>query len=123
MIILYLNAVKVTDTQMMHYDPAQKDAPKKVVVCFDDPVIRYLFVDLLHSHGAKVELSSELKDAPSSDRIITEQRHFEALRPETRKRCVVIVDPDTPSPSYSAAVLRRPLTEEKLTAAVSELLR
>ncbi len=93
-----------------------------VAICFRDLCITELFSSLLEARGMKTEVLYEIEELKGNAKVITEPIFFEKLPKRYHDKCLVIgntLPPGAPQTHH----ITRPLTEEKIEAALGELLR
>lgn len=94
-----------------------------VGVCFHEQLISYLFADLLEARGVPTKILRHLTESPMVSKIITEPHFVEALSEAQRRECLVVGTAEslTPFAELGTNVLSRPLSEEKIDAALMRL--
>lgn len=92
-----------------------------VAVCFRDPTINNLFADLLEVRGIRAQIFTEIYDVDQTTKIITEPIFIPDLTPSQIKKCLVVGNREAVQ-DLSAVTLTRPLTEDKIDAAISAFL-
>ena len=92
-----------------------------VTVCFIDPAIQALFTDLLAARGVRTLALREIHELASDTKIITEPYFLPDLPTSVLAKCLVVGKTDDPV-SSPAFCLTRPLTEQKIEAALAQLL-
>lgn len=95
---------------------------ESVAVCFRDPSINALFADLLQVRGIKAKTFTEIYDVEQATKIITEPIFLPDLTPSQMKKCLVVGNKDLLN-DLESVTLARPLTEEKINAAISAFLK
>lgn len=95
-----------------------------VCVCFHEHLISCLFADLLEARGVPTKIVNHLTDPCQVSKIITEPQYFATLPPDQQRHCLVVGTPESLAPytKKGANTLSRPLSEEKIDAALAQLL-
>jgi hypothetical protein len=93
-----------------------------VSICFEEESINILFSELLRSRGVATRIVGSPKEANGETKIITEPQ-FMPLVPEVYKTECLVVGNKESLKACDGIKLSRPLTEQKIETAISELLR
>lgn len=93
-----------------------------VCIFFEDEDINQIFSELLEARGIHTQILDNLKNLPGQTKIITEPQYFPQLDSSCRDKCLIVGNKDALQ-GISALSLSRPLTEEKIEQALSQLLR
>jgi hypothetical protein len=98
-----------------------KDTPISVSICFADEDITMLFAELIRAQGVKTSVVESLESISGETRVITEPRFLKALPAEYRSTCLVVGNKESLK-GLDVLSLSRPLTEEKVEAALAAFL-
>lgn len=96
-----------------------------VCVCFHEHLISCLFADLLEARGVPTKIVDDFIDPGQVIKIITEPQYFGTLSPDQQRHCLVVGTPESLAPyrKNGTNTLCRPLSEEKIDAALARLLK
>lgn len=103
-------------------DSANSSDYTPVCVFFEDETINEVFSDLLQARGVTTRVLSSIAEAGKDTKIITEPRFFPMLDSTCHGKCLIVGNKDALH-GLSVLSLSRPLTEEKIEAALSRFLR
>ena len=93
-----------------------------VSILFEDQVITHLFSELLKVRGVATQVLASVDDVQSETRIITEPQYFPEIPTELQNKCLIVGDKEAVE-DLPTASLERPLTEEKIEAALFAFLK
>lgn len=93
-----------------------------VAIYFAEPTINLLFAELLQSRGVNVRIVESSDELPKATKIITEPQYFPLIAKEKHHQCLVVGNKSALK-DIEALSLSRPLTEEKVEDALSQLLK
>lgn len=94
---------------------------RPVSIHFAEPFISTLFSELLKARGVATCIVESVEAAAEGSPIITEPQFFPRIPCERRSECLIVGNKDTLR-GLDAHLLSRPLTEEKVEAALAEFL-
>ena len=102
-------------------NPANSADYASVSICFQDEDINFLFSELLEVRGVKTKILADAASLVHETKIITEPIFFPMISPEVQKKCLIVGNKDALL-GLDAICLSRPLTEEKIEAALQLLI-
>jgi hypothetical protein len=95
---------------------------RPVYICFEDETINDVFSQLLEARGIRTLILDEISQAPADAKVVTEPRYFTSLPESCQSKCLIVGNKESLK-AIQAVCLSRPLTEEKVEAALSQFVR
>lgn len=107
-----------------HRHNKEYSTPSESTVCilFEDPSINKIFAQLLISRGFQPRIVNDVDEIEEHEKIISEANFFVCLDPSAQERCMIVGESNGLE-NIAPICLTRPLTEEKVEAALAELVR
>ncbi|NMC63161.1 MAG: hypothetical protein GYA55_08325 [SAR324 cluster bacterium] len=108
----------------LHHSLEAKDlnGSNSVCILFEDPAIKKIFAQLIASRGFQPKEINDIEEIIPNSKVISEANYFIHLDRETQNRCLVVGD-NTAITNLAPVSLTRPLTEEKVEAALEEFFK
>ena len=95
---------------------------RDIAILFEDPRITQLFSELLRANGVETVILESAQDLSSDYALITEPQFYPLMDGSQKTNCLLVTNPNQSSPNFNCTVLSRPLTEEKIEAALKAFL-
>ncbi len=96
--------------------------PDTICILFEDPAIKKIFAQLVVSRGFSPKIIDDIADIQPDSKVISEANYFVHLDRDMQRKCLVVGD-NTGIENTAPVCLTRPLTEEKVEAALEEFFR
>ena len=104
---------------------ANQDDYADVCICFEEPLISYLFAELLEAQGCAAKIISKIHELRDGMRLVTEPHLLQQLSTTPPTSCLVVGTRSslgTVALPHAHQTLCRPLSEDKIEAAIRQFL-